>query len=104
MSETAKLVAAASADLGEAPTDEQINDFLMQTFVPATRDEVQRIRALGLPTADCEQAQRRAVRHGGVLDDIVADPTAVLDQGTTRVRRHQPAPRRVRADGVRVGH
>ena len=51
--------------------------------MPATRDEVQRIRALGLPTADANKLNGVLFDMDGVLDDIVANPTAVLDQGTS---------------------
>ncbi len=49
--------------------------------MPATRYEVQSIRALGLPPADANKLNGVLFDMDGVLDDIVADPTAVLDQG-----------------------
>jgi hypothetical protein len=81
--ETAKLVAAAAADLGEAPTDDQIIDFVKSTFIPATRDEISRIRAIGLPAADANKLNGVLFEMDGVLDDLAADPTEVLDQGST---------------------
>ena len=81
--ETAKLIAAASADLGEAPTDDQIIAFVKTTFIPATRDEITRIRTIGLPAADTNKLNGVLFDMEAVLDDLAADPNAVLEQGST---------------------
>ena len=81
--ETAKLVAAAAADLGEAPTDDQIADFVTSTFIPATRDEIARIRAIGLPAADSNKLNGVLFDMAAALDDLGAAPTEVLAQGLT---------------------
>jgi hypothetical protein len=81
--ETAKLVAAAAADLGETPTDDQIIAFVKSTFIPATRDEIARIRAIGLPAADSNKLNGVLFDMEAVLDDLGADPNEVLDQGST---------------------
>ena len=76
-------MAAAAADLGEAPTDDQITDFVRTTFIPATRDEIARIREIGLPTADVNRLNGVLFDMAAALDDLAANPTAVLDQGST---------------------
>ena len=81
--ETAKLVAAAAADLGEAPTDDEITAFVNTTFIPATRDEIARIRAIGLPAADANKLNGVLFDMAAVLDDLAADPSKVLEQGST---------------------
>jgi hypothetical protein len=81
--ETSKLVAAAAADLGEAPSDDQILAFVKTTFIPATRDEIARIRKIGLPTADANRLNGVLFDMSAVLDDLAADPNEVLDQGST---------------------
>ena len=81
--ETAKLVAAAAADLGEAPTDDEIVAFVKTTFIPATRDEIARIRAIGLPAADSNKLNGVLFDMEAVLDDLAADPNKVLEEGST---------------------
>ena len=81
--ETAKLVAAAAADLGEAPTDDEIVAFVKTTFIPATRDEIRRIRVIGLPTADSNKLNGVLFDMEALLDDLAANPNKVLDQGST---------------------
>ena len=81
--ETAKLVAAAAADLGEAPTDDEIVAFVKTTFIPATRDEIARIRAIGLPAADSNKLNGVLFDMEALLDDLAADPNKVLEEGST---------------------
>jgi len=76
-------VAAAAADLGEAPTDDEIVAFVKTTFIPATRDEIARIRAIGLPTADANKLNGVLFDMEAVLDDLAADPNAVLEESST---------------------
>ncbi len=53
------------------------------TFIPATRDEITRIRNIGLPTADTNKLNGVLFDMEAVLDDLAADPNEVLDQGST---------------------
>ncbi len=81
--ESAKLIAAVGVDLGESPSSDEVNDFVLQTFVPAVRDEVNRIRALGFPPADSNKLQGVLFDIEAVLDDLTKNPDEVLAQGTT---------------------
>ena len=78
--EPAKLVAAVSVDLGESPTSDEVDDFVLDTFVPAIRDEVASIRSLGLPSADTNQLQGVLFDIEAVLDELTTNPDEVLDR------------------------
>ena len=65
------------------PTDDQIADFVTSTFIPATRDEIARIRAIGLPAADSNKLNGVLFDMAAALDDLGAAPTEVLAQGLT---------------------
>jgi len=81
--ESAKLIAAVGVDLGESPSSDEVDDFVRQTFVPAVRDEVNRIRALGFPPADSNLLQGVLFDIEAVLDDLNKNPDEVFAQGTT---------------------
>ena len=51
--------------------------------MPAVRDEVGRIRALGLPPADANLLQGVLFDIEAVLDDLSKNPDAVFEAGTT---------------------
>jgi hypothetical protein len=78
-----KLIAAVGAELGEDASQEAIDDFVRETFVPAVRDEVGRIRALGFPPADANELQGVLFDIEAVLDDLSKSPDEVFEAGTT---------------------
>jgi len=81
--ESSKLIDAVSSELGTDASDKEVDDFVKQTLVPAIRDEIARIRALGFPTGDANKLNGVLFDMDGVLDDLSADPNAVLSQGAT---------------------
>ena len=81
--EQAKLIAAVGVELGESPTSDEVDAFVKDTFVPAVRDEVARIRSLGLPSADTNRLQGVLFDIEAVLDELTTNPDEVLAAGTT---------------------
>ncbi len=79
--EQSKLIGAVGAGLGESPSADAVDEFVKDTFVPAVRDEVGRIRALGFPPEDANKLNGVLFDIEGVLDDLSEDPGAVLDAG-----------------------
>jgi ABC-type transporter Mla subunit MlaD len=57
--------------------------FVKTTYIPATRDEIARIRAIGLPAVDTNRLNGVLFDMEAVLDDLAADPNAVLEEGST---------------------
>jgi hypothetical protein len=78
--ESQKLLAAAAFELGDAPTVDEINDFVRSTFVPAVRDEVAQIRAVGFPIGDENRLNGMLFDMEALLDDLDADPEEVFDR------------------------
>lgn len=81
--ESSKLINAVSSELGTDASDKEIDDFVKQTLVPAIRDEIARIRALGFPSGDANKLNGVLFDMDGVLDDLSVDPNKVLSQGST---------------------
>jgi hypothetical protein len=78
--ESQKLLAAAAFELGDAPTVDEINDFVRLTFVPAVRDEIAQIRAVGFPVGDENRLNGMLFDMEALLDDLDADPAEVFDR------------------------
>jgi hypothetical protein len=78
--ESQKLLAAAAVELGEAPSIDAINEFVRSTFVPAVREELGQIRAVGFPLGDENRLNGVLFDMEALLDDLAADPEAVFDR------------------------
>jgi hypothetical protein len=78
--ESQKLLAAAAFELGDAPTVDEINEFVRSTFVPAVRDEIAQIRAVGFPVGDENRLNGMLFQMEALLDDLDADPEEVFDR------------------------
>jgi hypothetical protein len=78
--ESQKLLAAAAFELGDAPTVDEINDFVRSTFVPAVREEIAQIRTVGFPVGDENRLNGMLFQMEALLDDLDADPEEVFDR------------------------
>ncbi len=78
-----KTIDQAFSSLGNNPTDEQATQVITTTVVPAVQTEIDGLKALGAPSGD--EAQVTAVLDAAQTanDALKADPTVILNQGSS---------------------
>jgi hypothetical protein len=72
-----KEIATAAQELGNNPSDDDIESFATDTLVPNIRGQVEDIRALGFPEADADRLDGLFTKTEGILDDVEDDPASI---------------------------
>ena len=72
-------VDAAAADLGQQPSQADIESFAEDTLVPSIQDQINAIAALGAPEGETEQVDTFLEDAQDKLDELEKDPSLAVN-------------------------